>query len=67
MDGARAQRTGRAHLRVPVDEMIFEIGAANPQGRFSRRTAFFVSFCAVSKSDSLCQGLASKNGMDAKT
>ena len=29
----RAQRTGRAHLRVPVDEMIFEIAADNPQGR----------------------------------
>ena len=25
MDGARAQRTGRAHLRVPVDEMIFAL------------------------------------------
>ena len=40
MDGARAQRTGRAHLRVPVDEMIFEIGAANPQGRLVAKGVF---------------------------
>ena len=32
MEGARAQRTGRAHLRVPVDDMIFEI-AKRPAGQ----------------------------------
>ena len=47
MDGARAQRTGRAHLRVPVDEMIFEIAGRDPQGRFSGDTALLVTFAAV--------------------
>ncbi len=61
----RAQRPGRAHLRVPVDEMIFEI-AKRPAGQISLRTAFLVTFVAVDKSDSYSQGLASKNGMDAK-
>ena len=51
---------------MTVDEMIFEIGAANLQGRFSGDSALFVSFAAVGKSDSKCQGLASKHGMDAK-
>ena len=49
----RAQRTGRAHLRVPVDEMIFATfyrqWAKRPAGQISGREAFFVSFCALQK------------------
>ena len=49
----RAQRTGRAHLRVPVDEMIFATfyrqWAKRPAGQISVREAFFVSFCALQK------------------
>ena len=52
----RAQRTGRAHLRGPVDEMIFAIlhrlGAQRPAGQINRRTALLVTFAAVGKSDS---------------
>ena len=44
MDGARAQRTGRAHLRVPVDEMIFEI-AKRPTGQIQWRHGTFGYFC----------------------
>ena len=40
MEGARAQRTGRAHLRVPVDEMIFEIAERDPQGRLVAKGVF---------------------------
>ena len=45
MDGARAQRTGRAHLRVPVDEMIFASfyqlwAAGDPQGRLVAKGVF---------------------------
>ena len=43
----------------PLDEILFKI-AQQPAGLSSGRTAFFVSFAAVGKSDSLCQGLASK-------
>ena len=45
----RAQRTGRAHLRVPVDEMIFEIGAANPQGRLVGEGRFSLVFAPFKK------------------
>ena len=47
MDGA--QRTGRAHLRVPVDEMIFAVfyrlGAKRPAGQIKWRHGTFGYFC----------------------
>ena len=48
MDGARAQRTGRAHLRVPVDEMIFEI-AKRPAGQISCERRFSLVFAPFKK------------------
>ena len=62
----RAQRTGRAHLRVPVDEMIFEIGAANPQGRLVGERRFSLVFAPFQKVTRSARDWQSKNGMDAK-
>ena len=63
MEGARAQRTGRAHLRVPVDDMIFEI-AKRPAGQISVRKAFFVSFCALQKVTRSARDWHRKTAMD---
>ena len=54
MDGARAQRTGRAHLRVPVDEMIFASfyqlwAAGDPQGRLVGERRFSLVFAPFQK------------------
>ena len=44
----RAQRIGRAHLRVPVDEMIFEI-AKRPAGQISCERRFSLVFAPFKK------------------
>ena len=44
----RAQRTGRAHLRVPVDDMIFEI-AKRPAGQISCERRFSLVFAPFKK------------------
>ena len=49
----RAQRTGRAHLRGPVDEMIFAIlhrlGAQRPAGQISGERRFSLVFAPFKK------------------
>ena len=64
MEGARAQRTGRAHLRVPVDEMIFEIAAGDPQGRLVGERRFSLVFAPFQKVTRRARDWLRKTAMD---
>ena len=69
MDGARAQRTGRAHLRVPVDEMIFASfyqlwAAGDPQGRLVGERRFSLVFAPFQKVTRRARDWLRKNRLD---